>query len=136
MSEETKQQVVVMVKPKTGAPMVLGTIAFILSLPGILCASACSAICSGLEKSGANSDVSGFAWFVVWVLIIVALVNLVACFSCKGKKSRQAGIIIICTTVPFMILSVLIGIVFDLVPSVLFFIAGAYCISNASRPAA
>lgn len=136
MNEETQKQVVVMVKPKTGAPMVLGTIAFILSLPGILCASACSAICSGLEKSGAKSDVSGFAWFVVWVLIIVALVNLVACFRCKGEKSRQAGILIICTTVPFMILSVLIGIVFDLVPAILFFIAGAYCISNASRPSA
>ena len=81
MSEENKQQIVVMVKPKTGAPMVLGTIAFILSLPGILCATACSAICSGLEQSGMKSDVSGFAWLVVCVLMAVALVNFIACFK-------------------------------------------------------
>ena len=134
MSEESKPQVVVMRAPKTGAPMVLGTIAFILSLPGMLCATACSAVCSGFEKGGAQTNVSGFFWFVAWTLIIVAFANFIACFRCKGPKSRSAGIFIIWTTVPFMILSVLIGIVFDLVPSVLFFIAGSYCISNASRP--
>jgi len=116
--------------------MVLGTIAFILSLPGMLCATACSAICSGIEKGGGKSDVSGLFWFIAWTLIIVSFVNLIACFRCKGPQSRGAGILIICTTIPFMILSVLIGVFFDLVPSVLFFIAGAYCISNASRPSA
>lgn len=130
MSEEANKQVVVMVKPKTGAPMVLGTIAFILSLPGILCASICSAAVSGVSEG--RSNLNG----LVWVLVIVAIVNLIASFRCKSAKSKGAGILIICLSIPFMILGVLLGGPFNFVPAVLYFIAGAYCISNASRPAA
>lgn len=130
MDGETQKQVVVMVKPKTGAPMVLGTIAFILSLPGILCATICSAAVSGVSEG--RSSLSG----LVWVLVVVAIVNLIASFKCKGRNSKGAGILIICLSVPFMILGVLLGGPFNFVPSVLYFISGAYCISNASRPAA
>lgn len=125
---DANPQVVIMRKPKTGAPMVLGTIAFVLSLPGILCATACSAVVSTVSEGRGS-----LSW-LVWILTIVAIVNLVACFRCKSPKSKSAGVLIILTSVPFMILSIIIGVVFNIVPSILFFIAGALCVSNASRP--
>ena len=128
MSDEAKQ-VVVMVKPKTGAPMVLGTVGLIFSIPGILCATVCSAVVATASE-GRSSTALG-----VWILVAVAVVNFIASFMCKGPRAKGAGILIICLSVPFLILSVILGGPFNLVPSILFFISGSYCISNASRPA-
>ena len=86
---ETNPQIVVIRKPKTGAPMVLGTIAFVLSIPGILCATVCSAV-----VTAATEGRSSTSW-LVWFLVIAALVNLTSCFKCKGPNSKSAGKLII-----------------------------------------
>ena len=110
--------------------MVLGVIAFVLSLPGVLCASMCAGVLSGMTNGQVNQ-----AWYLVAVLIGVPLINMIACFRCKSKSSRGAGILIILTSVVFMIVGVISGVFIDFIPAVLFFIAGALCISNTSRPA-
>lgn len=123
MSEE-----VIVRKPKTGAPIVLGIIAFVLSLPSTLCAS----MCAGLLSAATNGEVNA-GWFPA-VLFGGPLVCMVASFFCKKPSSKGVGILVILISLVFMIVSVIAGAWLNIVSSILFFIGGALCIANASRP--
>lgn len=127
MSENKSTEVVIR-KPKTAAPMVLGVIAFVLSLPSTLCAS----ICSGVISAATNGEVD--TSFGPAIMFGGPLVNMIASFFCKNKSSKGIGILIILISLLFMVISVLCGVLMNIASAIMFFIAGSFCIANASRP--
>lgn len=127
-SKNTMSGETIMRKPKTGVPMVLGVIAFVLSLPSSLCAS----MCAGVISAASDGAVS-VGWFPA-VVFGGPLVCMIASFFCKKPSSKGIGIFIILVALFFMVVSVLIGAFLNIVSAILFFIGGALCIANASRP--
>ena len=129
MNEETKPTTEIVIrKPKTAAPMVLGVIAFVLSLPSTVCAS----ICSGVLSAASNGEVD--TTFGPAILFGGPLVNMIASFFCKKQCSKGLGVLIILISLLFMVVSVLLGALMNIVSAVLFFVGGSLCIANASRP--
>ena len=123
MNETSKQQVI-MVKPKTAAPMILGVIAFVLSIPGVLCTAVCATVAT---------DASGSA--TPFLFLLPPVVGFILSFFCKTKISTLTGIMVLLvglyetvTSLPANLLGIVAGI--------LFIVAGALSISNTKRPAA
>lgn len=116
-------------KPKTAAPMVLGVLGFMLSLPSTLCAS----MCAGLVSAATEGELAA-GWYVPAVLLGGPLVNMIASFFCKQPASRAVGIVIILISLVFMLVSLVTGALLNIASAILFFVGGSLCIANASRP--
>lgn len=116
-------------KPKTAAPMVLGVLGFMLSLPSTLCASIFAGFLSVTTEGALD------ATYVPVVLFGGPLVNMIASFFCKLPVSRAVGIVIILISLVFMLVSLITGALLNIASAILFFVGGSLCIANASRPA-
>lgn len=103
---------------KSNAPLILGIIAAVLTLPAVLC----TAICAGVASSGPTRGDMGLANSMgraLWVVVICALVCFVCSFLGKTKNSAIYGTV--------QIISALILTLVSLISFNLFSLAGAVC---------
>lgn len=124
MSEE---KVIVVAKQKTAAPIILGIIAFILAIPGMLCSTFCAALVSEASHGEHGSG-------IVWLMVVPTLVNFVLCFFCKSGKSKTTGLVMVLLSVLMLLIAVLLISLFGIAVAILFMVAGGLSISNAKRP--
>ena len=128
MSVETTVNIVA-VKQKSNAPWILGIIAFVTSLPNLLCAFLCA---------GATAAVSGGLTAAAFlVVVLVSIVCFILSFMGKSKFSVVTGILLILGGL-FILLSGLLGLgsmLWGTVTGILYFAAGIVSILNQKRPA-
>lgn len=128
MSVETTVNIIA-VKQKSNAPWILGIIAFVTSLPNLLCAFLCA---------GATAAVSGGSTAAAFlVVVLVSIVCFILSFMGKSKISVVTGILLILGGL-FILLSGLLGlgsILWGTVTGILYFAAGIVSILNQKRPA-
>ena len=122
----SEQQQVVLVKTKSSAPMLLGVIAFILSIPGTLC----NLICAGVVADASGGNTAPF------LILVPVFANFILCFFCKAKFSAVTGGIMVLLSILASIVNVITFSLLSLIASILFLVAGALSIANAKRPAA
>ena len=122
MSEQ--QQVIVIRKTKTSAPMLLGVIAFILSIPGTIC----NLICAGVIADASGGSMKPF------LILVPVFANFALSFFCKAKCSSLTGSIMIVLSVLTSIVNVITLSVLSLIASILFLVAGSLSVANAKRP--
>lgn len=128
MSVETTVNIIA-VKQKSNAPWILGIIAFVTSLPNLLCAFLCA---------GATAAVSGGSTAAAFlVVVLVSIVCFILSFMGKSKISVVTGILLILGGL-FILLSGLLGLgsmLWGTVTGILYFAAGIVSILNQKRPA-
>ena len=134
---------------KSNAPWILGIIAFVASIPNILCATVCAAAVSGFseiarqeaEKSGDTTTqakaavTSGALQGLLVTLVIISLVCFVLSFFGKSKISVITGILMILGAL-FIVLNSFVGpgnILWGCVAGICYLIAGCYSIINKKR---
>lgn len=120
----SEQQVVVIKKTKTAAPILLGIIAFILSIPGTLC----NLICAGIAADASGGSMKPF------LILVPVFANFIFSFFCKAKCSSVTGLLMIMLSVMSGIVNVIMFSILSLIASILFLVAGALSIANAKRP--
>jgi len=134
---------------KSNAPWILGIIAFVASIPNILCATVCAAVAVGISetakeeavKSGdaaAQASASGaseaFAGLLV-AIVIVSLICFVLSFFGKSKISVITGILLILGSL-FLLASTFAGpgsILWGSVAGTCYLIGGIFSIINKKR---
>lgn len=124
----SEQQVIVIQKPKTAAPIILSLIGFILSIPGMLCAGLCAAIAADASKGEHGMG-------LVYAAIVPVIANFILSFFCKSKSSAVTGGIMILLSILMLIPEVILFSILGIAAAILFLVAGALSIANAKRPA-
>ena len=134
---------------KSNAPWILGIIAFVASIPNILCATVCAAVAVGISetakeeaaKSGdaaAQASASGaseaFAGMLA-ALVIISLICFILSFFGKSKISVISGILLILGAL-FIIINSFVGpgnMLWGSVTGICYLIAGCFSIINKKR---
>lgn len=124
----SEQQVIVIQKSKTAAPIVLSLIGFILSIPGMICAGMCAAIVADASKGQHGMG-------LVYATILPVIANFILSFFCKSKSSKTTGLIMILLSIVLLVPEVILFSILGIAAAILFLVAGAISISNATRPA-
>ena len=134
---------------KSNAPWILGIIAFVASIPNILCATVCAAAIGGLSEmakedaartgdtaahAAASSTSEAMAGFLA-AIVIVSLVCFILSFFGKSKISVITGILRIFGAI-FLLVSSFAGpgnILWGLVAATCYLIGGIFSIINKKR---
>jgi len=129
---------VVVKQEKSIAPIILGIIAFILSIPAGLCNFINSVICGLFFGAATESASSGIGTFFFGFLPTVFLITcFVLCFFCKSPKAKIYGIVQIILACLILILFLkdfsLFCFAFGVIPSILYVVAGVISFVNGSR---
>ena len=134
---------------KSNAPWILGIIAFVASIPNILCATICAAAVSSFSKvatedaakqgdAAAQAAISGTEDTMRGILvaiIIISLICFVLSFFGKSKISVITGILLILGAL-FIVINSFVGpgnILWGSVAGICYLIAGCYSIINKKR---
>jgi len=120
----SEQQVITIQKTKTAVPMLLGAIAFILSIPGTIC----NLICAGVAAEASGGSMMPF------LILVPVFANFILSFFCKAKCSKVTGQLMIILSVLSSIVNVITLSILSLIASILFLVAGALSVANAKRP--
>lgn len=134
---------------KSNAPWILGIIAFVASIPNILCATVCAAVAVGISEtakdeaaksgdaatqasaSGASEAFAG----ILAALVIISLICFILSFFGKSKISVITGILLILGAL-FIIINSFVGpgnILWGSVAGICYLIAGCFSIINKKR---
>lgn len=134
---------------KSNAPWILGIIAFVASIPNILCATVCAAAIGGFSEavkeeaartgdSAAHAAASGtsaaMGGFLV-AIVIISLLCFILSFFGKSKISVFTGILLILGAL-FLLISCFAGpgnILWGSVAGICYLIGGCYSIINKKR---
>ena len=134
---------------KSNAPWILGIIAFVASIPNILCATVCAAAIAGLSETAkeeaaqsgdaathaAASGTSEAMAGILAALVIISLICFVLSFFGKSKISVITGILMILGAL-FIVINSFVGpgnILWGSVAGICYLIAGCYSIINKKR---
>lgn len=134
---------------KSNAPWILGIIAFVASIPNILCATVCAAAVAGLSETakeeaartgdaatqttaaGTSEAMAG----ILAAIVIVSLICFVLSFFGKSKISVITGILLVLGAI-FVLISSFVGpgsILWGSVAGVCYLIGGIFSIINKKR---
>ena len=134
---------------KSNAPWILGIIAFMASIPNILCATVCAAAVVGLSETAkkeaaiegdtatqaAAAGTSDAMAGILAALVIVSLICFVLSFFGKSRISVVTGLLMILGAL-FIVLNSFVGpgnILWGCVAGICYLIAGCYSIINKKR---
>jgi len=151
MGNENVTVVVEQKQHKSNAPWILGIIAFVASLPNILCATVCAAVGAGVsqaaqEEAARNGDAaaqaaatsSGEAFAgMLAVFAIISLVCFILTFFGKSKISAITGFLLILGAL-FILVNGFIGlgsILWGSIAGICYLISGCFSIINKKRVA-
>ena len=149
MGKENVTVVVNNQQHKSNAPWILGIIAFIASIPNILCATVCAAVGAGMsqaaqEEAARNGDAaahaaatnSGEAFAgMLLVFVIISLLCFILSFFGKSKISVITGILLILGAI-FILVNGFVGLGNMLLGSIVgicYLIGGIFSIINKKR---
>ena len=141
MSVETTVNIVA-IKQKSNAPWILGIIAFVTSLPNLLCAFLCAGATTAVaaaaaEEEGAVEEAASAAAGYFWLVVLVSIVCFILSFMGKSKSSVVTGILLILGAL-FILVNGFIGfgsMLWGTVTGILYLVAGIVSILNQKRPA-
>lgn len=141
MSVETTVNIVA-IKQKSNAPWILGIIAFVTSLPNLLCAFLCAGATTAVaaaaaEEEGAVEEAASAAAGYFWLVVLVSIVCFILSFMGKSKSSVVTGILLILGAL-FILVNGFIGLgsmLWGTVTGILYLVAGIVSILNQKRPA-
>lgn len=136
MSENyTKIEVV---QQKSNAPIICGTIGFVLSIPAILCSSICAGVCSGVTQAATlgtgEMERSGWEFFLpVAVYSLSWIAGFILSFFSKGNNSNKTGAFTIIAGVVMMIAGLIMGSILGIISGILYVVSGGCSISNKKK---
>lgn len=138
MSVETTVNIVA-IKSKSNAPWILGIIAFVTSLPNLLCAFLCAGATTAVAavEEGAVEEAASAAAGYFWLVVLVSIVCFILSFMGKSKSSVVTGILLILGAL-FILVNGFIGfgsMLWGTVTGILYLVAGIVSILNQKRPA-
>ena len=144
MSVETTVNIVA-IKQKSNAPWILGIIAFVTSLPNLLCAFLCAGATTAVaaatatagEEAAAAEEAAFAAAGYFWLVVLVSIVCFILSFMGKTKGSVVTGILLILGAL-FILVNGFIGLgsmLWGTVTGILYLVAGIVSILNQKRPA-